>query len=74
MLKVFSTCIKAHMGMSGHGLPHAFRTPRAFTNRLTDIKNSLVSVCLKLELNTLGLNVPQVEIKGLDSKGVWTLP
>ena len=73
-LKMFSTCIKARMDTSGHGLSRAFRTPRAFTNRLTDIKNSLVSVCLKLELNTLGLTVPQVEIKGLGSKGVWALP
>ena len=48
--------------------------PRAFTNRLTDIKNSLVGACLKLELNTLGLTVLQVETKGLGSKGVWALP
>jgi hypothetical protein len=67
---LFSTCIKARMDTSGHGLSCAFRTPRAFTNRLTDIKNSLVSVCLNLELNTLGLTVPQVEIKGLGLKGV----
>lgn len=69
-----STYIKARIDTSGHGLSLAFRTPRAFANRLTDIKNSLVSVCLKLGLNTLGLTVPQVEIKGLGSKGVWALP
>jgi len=62
------------MDTSGHGLSRAFRPPRAFTNRLTDIGNSLVSVCLKFELNTLGLTVPQVEIKVVGSKGVWALP
>jgi len=73
MLKVFSTCIKARMDTSDHGLTRAFRTLRAFTNRLPDIKNSLVSVW-NWSWMYWGKLSPRIEIKGLGSEVVWALP